>query len=59
METCGHDWAIWWGFTISYRERMIIIIYSVSPNTESVRHLVINSNIKIVKKQWGKNNRRV
>ena len=54
METCRHDWAIWRGFTISSRERMIIIIYSVSPNTESVRHLVINSNINIVKKQWGK-----
>lgn len=48
---CRHDWAIGQSFTISSRERTIIIIYSVSPNTESVKYSVINSNIKIVKKQ--------
>lgn len=51
METCRHDWAIGQGFTISSRERTIIVIYSVSPNTESVKYWVINSNIKIVKNQ--------
>lgn len=53
-DTYNHGWRIWHGFRISTRKRHIIIIYSVSQNTESIKQLVINSKTEIFKKYPGK-----
>lgn len=41
------------------RERHIIVIYSVPPNTEFVKQLVINSKTKIFLKRSSKNHRKI